>query len=375
MNPSSHIRTNESSSSVLETKIDRLASQLNKIENERVVSLQREVAILRQLLDFQNAKLDKVTSLLTGFVAQLMNRKGKVLDEDEVDSELIPQGDSSEAEDDDESVLRSIRAFQESVNVSDLQRPNMQQQINHHMNHLHPQPNSTHQILIDQNRASLQRIQQQQQQQSAHHQAQGTTSGQVGRTADNNMDPELHHVSAVVTDQRESRSTRHAGRHQRQHTRTSQQAHQDSPAKTKKRGQKRKRGGQGDDVNQLLDEEPVPSKVPTQDANSGKKIHVEFIHNPTTVREIYDEFYKGYKGQEPLCQMDAIYGKNNWRGDSRSKESKRFQRRKRLCDAIKRGSYKYNKSDDEMIDYLESYRKEKSLTWIMNGHIPADLLE
>ena len=49
------------------------------------------------------------------------------------------------------------------------------------------------------------------------------------------------------------------------------------------------------------------------------------MHNPTNVREIYDEFFKGYKGQEPLCELDEKYGKSEWRGDSRSKESKDFK--------------------------------------------------
>ena len=97
------------------------------------------------------------------------------------------------------------------------------------------------------------------------------------------------------------------------------------------------------------------------------------MHNPTNVREIYDEFFKGYKGQEPLCELDEKYGKSEWRGDSRSKESKRFQRRKKLCDAIQRGMVKYGKNADEIIEYLESFRKDKSLTWLMNGHLPEDL--
>lgn len=104
-----------------------------------------------------------------------------------------------------------------------------------------------------------------------------------------------------------------------------------------------------------------------------KKIEIVFIHNPTTVKEIYDEFYHGYKGQEPLCGLDAKYGKHEWRGDSRSKESKRYQRRKKLCDAIQRGILKYGKTADEVIEYLEDYRKEKSLTWLMNGNLPDDL--
>lgn len=357
------MRTSEQNVAFLEAKIDRLTNQLSKVENDRIVSLQREVSILRQLLDLQNVKLDKVTSLLTDLVTQMMSRRGKLPGEDEV-LELRAQGETSEADDDDESVLRSIRAFQESVNVSDLQRHGIQQQINHHVNHLQTQPHMAHQI-------SMQRRQ--------HLLNQTTASDHLGRALDNNMDPELHHVSTVVPNDRHdilSRQVQPQQQPQQRQARRQQEAGDEMPIKQKTRGKKRKRGGVSEEINSILSEEPVSSKKDqSTDQKSDGKVHIEFIHNPTTVREIYDEFFKGFKGQGPLCEMDEKYGKLNWRGDSRSKESKRYQRRKRLCDAIKRGSYKYNKTDDEMIEYLENFRKEKSLTWVMNGHIPDDLKE
>lgn len=104
------------------------------------------------------------------------------------------------------------------------------------------------------------------------------------------------------------------------------------------------------------------------------KINIDFLHNPMTVREIYDEFTVGFRGQPALCELDARFGKHEWRGDLRSKQSKRFQRRKKLCDAISRGMQKYNKSADEIIDYIEEFRGDKLLTWVMNGNLPADLL-
>lgn len=108
-------------------------------------------------------------------------------------------------------------------------------------------------------------------------------------------------------------------------------------------------------------------------ATVDRKIKIEFLHIPSTVQEIYDEFYKGYNGQEPLCELDNKYGKLNWRGDSKTKDSKRYQRRKRLCDTIKKYAKSLGKTDLEVIAILEEFRMEKSLTWIMNGHLPPQL--
>lgn len=104
------------------------------------------------------------------------------------------------------------------------------------------------------------------------------------------------------------------------------------------------------------------------------KVPVDFLHNPMTVREIYEEYTKGFRGQPPLRDFDARYGKHEWRGDSRLKESKRFQRRKKLCDSIERGMRKYGKTAEEITQYIEEFRGEKSLTWVMNGNLPQDLL-
>lgn len=104
------------------------------------------------------------------------------------------------------------------------------------------------------------------------------------------------------------------------------------------------------------------------------KISYDFLHTHMTIAEIYEEYTKGFRGQPPLREMDERYGKHEWRGHSRSKESKRYQRRKRLCDAIEYGMKKYDKSADEIISYIESFRGDKSLTWVMNGNLPEDLL-
>lgn len=105
------------------------------------------------------------------------------------------------------------------------------------------------------------------------------------------------------------------------------------------------------------------------------KLNIDFLHNPMTVKEIYTEFTKGFRGQPPLRELDDRFGKQEWRGDSRTKESKRFQRRRKLCEAIERGMAKYDKSAEEIIQYMEEFRNHRSLTWMMNGNLPKDLLE
>ncbi|KAG5421649.1 hypothetical protein I9W82_000741 [Candida metapsilosis] len=373
---SSHIRTGESNATFLESHIERLSDSLNRVENDRLIPLHREVLILRQLVDFQNTKLDKLTSLLTDLVIQLMVKRGKLPGEDVVEMSLRAHPDSPEEDDEAESMLRSIRAFQESVNVNDLQRHNIQQQLNQHRSNLQThqqqqqqqQQQQTHHPMIDQSRVSMQRMQNQ----LNHHQNQDPTSGHLSRSLGNTMDPEFHHhaASGLIPN---SISSRQVSQDHQTHLPNETN---DEASKQKSKTKKRKRSERNEKDIPSLVEKPVSSKKSrSKDDKAQEKVHIEFIHNPTTVREIYDEFYKGYKGQGPLCEMDEKYGKLNWRGDSRTKESKRYQRRKRLCDAIKRGSYKYNKSDDEMIEYLESFRKEKSLTWVMNGNIPDDLKE
>lgn len=119
-------------------------------------------------------------------------------------------------------------------------------------------------------------------------------------------------------------------------------------------------------------------EVVSMDNMSGRKkpkVTIDFLHNPMTVKEIYDEFTVGFRGQPPLREMDERYGKHEWRGDSRSKESKRFQRRKKLCDAIERGMQKFGKTAEEVQNFIEEFRGDKSLTWVMNGNLPEGLME
>lgn len=122
-----------------------------------------------------------------------------------------------------------------------------------------------------------------------------------------------------------------------------------------------------------IDEGDVDASATGYEDKKKPKISVNFLHNPMLIKEIYDEFTKGYQGQMALKEMDSKYGKHEWRGDSRSKELKRFQRRKRLHDAIERGVLKYEKTAEEIILYIEGFRGERSLTWVMNGNLPPDL--
>ncbi|KHC53812.1 hypothetical protein MEW_02082 [Candida albicans P60002] len=332
-----------------DSKLDKVTSQLN-IDNDKIVDLQQEIVLLKQYIDYQNSKIEKVTSL----IGNLLEKKSQ-----------------------DEAVLNTIQALQEDVDVGDLQR--QVEQLTSHHSLGQSQQQQQHQLLNSQHRQqprqpneqqSLQHHQQphqqhqqqhlhqhQNQHQQQHSQRPSHMSQDISSQLESNMDPALHQVAvataAVQQAQAHSQSNEPLG------MASSSQQRVSKP--TKKQSRKKS------DI--------TGSKGETAGAKSSpvRKVHITFMHNPTNVREIYDEFFKGYKGQEPLCELDEKYGKSEWRGDSRSKESKRFQRRKKLCDAIQRGMVKYGKNADEIIEYLESFRKDKSLTWLMNGHLPEDL--
>lgn len=92
-----------------------------------------------------------------------------------------------------------------------------------------------------------------------------------------------------------------------------------------------------------------------------------------TIKKMYTKFTQGYNGQFPLRELDERFGKLQWRGDSKSKESKRVQLWKKLCEAIEQSIFKYHKSAEKIIQYIEEFREHKSLTWAMNGNLPKDL--
>ncbi|ABN66016.2 predicted protein, partial [Scheffersomyces stipitis CBS 6054] len=283
---------------------DRLTDAVAKLENDKlaendkIVALTNEVTYLRQLLDFQNSKIEKLASL----VADLAENKNQ------------------------DAMINSLSAVQAHVLEHDNDHvTEVQDQVQQQVDQLQPQHDMS--------------------QQQVH--------------LDSNMDPALHQVAVAAAAvqaqqaQQVQAQQQHAQVAQQQHRQDQHQHRQDGGEKARKKSYSNKRKlGEG----------------------SKPKITIDFLHNPMSVKEIYDEFTKGFRGQPALCEMDAKYGKHEWRGDSRSKESKRYQRRKKLCDAIERGMLKYGKPEEEIIRYIEEFRGEKSLTWVMNGNLPEDLL-
>ncbi|KAF6063691.1 Transcriptional activator of glycolytic enzymes family protein [Candida albicans] len=304
-----------------DSKLDKVTSQLN-IDNDKIVDLQQEIVLLKQYIDYQNSKIEKVTSL----IGNLLEKKSQ-----------------------DEAVLNTIQALQEDVDVGDLQR--QVDQLTSHHSLGQSQQQQQHQLLNSQHRQQPPHQQHQQQHlhqhqnqhQQQHSQRPSHMSQDISSQLESNMDPALHQVAvataAVQQAQAHSQSNEPLG------MASSSQQRVSKP--TKKQSRKKS------DI--------TGSKGETAGAKSSpvRKVHITFMHNPTNVREIYDEFFKGYKGQEPLCELDE--------------KIKKISKRKKLCDAIQRGMVKYGKNADEIIEYLESFRKDKSLTWLMNGHLPEDL--
>ncbi|CCE89027.1 Piso0_001825 [Millerozyma farinosa CBS 7064] len=284
----------------IQASFDKINEAIGKIEGEKIVSINQELSYVRQILDYQNNKIEKLTSIL----ADILENKNQ------------------------NAIITSLQTMQdqESVHVGGGghgDRPQGQDSMG---------------------------MSAQVQDSIGHQDADSLNNSSV--PLDSNMDPQLHQVAAAAVQQAEEHAAHHS-------------THPELDKYRKKIYLKRK---SGDEHNA-----PVGESAAVRAAKR-PKIQINFLHNPMTVKEIYDEFTKGFRGQPPLCEMDARFGKHEWRGDSRSKESKRYQRRKKLCDAISKGMQKYDKSADEIIRYIEEFRGDKSLTWIMNGNLPPDLL-
>lgn len=277
----------------LEDQIKSLSDKLQHVEDDKLNALSNEVMYLKEVIDFQNSKIDKLTSLITDVLKQ------------------------------DNNVL-TLSAIQEGLSDINVNVPNNSIQVNNQAN-----SRSRHQ-----QQSSMNSIQNNGSTISSNHEQQNSLSH-----LDGSLHPQLQVDHQVMSHSVNDMSTSQV----------------DNVSMT--------------DLNFKLKELSKPPSAETR----RPKITIDFIHNPMTVREIYDEYTKGFKGQPPLCELDQKFGKLRWRGDSRSKESKRYQRRKRLCDAIKRGMQKYNKSEDEIINYIEEFRGDKSLTWVMNGNLPPDI--
>lgn len=326
----------------------KLNDTVAKLENE-VNTLGQDVAYLRHVVDFQGLKIAKLVLLITEMlhnkdVTSLVNLAQAIQDSDPFDVD--------ETHD-------SVDLISESVH-----------DLVHEVSSL----------------PSLQSL--------------GVVPGVVnvlGVLLDSNMDPQLHQVAqaAVQAQLKDLNDKKGRKRPFGKINGNSKQQHQQQPqsqAQTQHHSQQHPQHPQqhpqqllqhSQQLSQLAQNKDPMSNLPglevvSVDAMTGRKkpkISIDFLHNPMTVKEIYDEFTKGFRGQPPLRQMDERFGKHEWRGDSRSKESKRFQRRKKLCDAIERGMAKYAKSAEEIISYIEEFRGDKSLTWVMNGNLPRDLTD
>lgn len=304
------------SGSFVENNMKKIYQSLRKHETERlelfssISSINQEISYLRHIIEFQNQKIEKFTNI----ISEALENKDQI------------------------NLINSLQELQDNV---DEQQKNGQ----------NPVVDSSQAILVNDNEAP-----------GNNGSNSGGPAGQTNPSLESNMDPALSEVAQAAVQAAAQAEV--------------QQQFQNI---TRKKQQKRS-------SNKLSDEQQSGSSTfnsINESQNSGSnsqprrvkkpKIVVEFLHNPMTVQEIYDEFTKGFKGQIPLKDMDEAYGKHEWRGDSRSKESKRFQRRKKLCDAIDRGVEKFNQPIEEIIRKIEHFRGDKSLTWIMNGHLPAEL--
>lgn len=305
----------------------KVTEQVGKLEQE-IGSMSQEMAYLRHMVEYQNNKIAKMARLLSDvfnnkdvpLLSQLLQALQDGIHDDPFNVDTHTPMDSSVEVHDQVHEVHSL------VNMPLLQPlvPNVVQGVNV-------------QGVSGQNVQNVQNVQ---------------NAQNVPVLLDGNMDPQLHQVArAAVLAQKDNTHKRFLN---------------GSPEKA--------RPVPADKMIMPLDD----GKGMDEDEMEGRKkprIPVEFLHNPVTVREIYEEFTKGFRGQLPLREMDEQYGKQSWRGDSRSKWLKRFQRRKKLCDAIERGMEKYDKSADDIISYIEEFRGDKSLTWVMNGNLPSDLME
>ena len=282
----------------LQGQLVKLYEVVDKLENDKVASLTREVEYLRGLVAMQNVKIDKLTGMFTAYFESK----------------------------NEESLISSIQAIEQQAEDRELQ-----QQLESNMDP------ALHQVAV-------------------------AAAAVQAQSNDRRLGQNFHDHHDVHPDVELAAAAAAAAVHAQQED--------DAHGKKKSYISKRKASGQSVDIDAGDGDELHGGEY---DKNKKPKIVVDFLHNPMSIKEIYDEFTKGFRGQLPLKEMDAKYGKHEWRGDSRSKESKRFQRRKRLYDAIERGVLKYGKTPDEIISYIERYRGDKLLTWVMNGNLPLDL--
>lgn len=103
----------------------------------------------------------------------------------------------------------------------------------------------------------------------------------------------------------------------------------------------------------------------------------KFIRSPHSVREIWQEYAEGVKGQPSVKEMDSLYH-SAWRKDPAV--SKRYSRRRVLCKAIENGLVK-GYDLESVIELLENHRvmdqekrTKQPLGWLcQSSNIPQTL--
>lgn len=327
----------------------KLSETIAKLENE-VSTMSLDMALLRHVLDFLNQRFDNLAQLLKEYLT--LNK-------------------------DMSSFVNSVQALQESHPFNVDETHDSVDSVDSVNDSVHGLVHDVHEVASA--LPSLQSLSV----------VAGVNGPGVnpGVLLESNMDPQLHQVAQAAVQAQSASKDRNdmkirkrsfvkvngnsaAKQQQQQHQQKQQQQAQIPQAQPQHQHSQQQKVSMPVSMPGL---EVV--NVDNMGGRKKPKITVDFLHNPMTVKEIYDEFTKGFRGQIPLREMDERFGKHEWRGDSRSKESKRFQRRKKLCDAIERGMGKYGKSGEEIISYIEEFRGDKSLTWVMNGNLPRDLIE
>lgn len=353
----------------IEEKLNRLTKKISSYDNERldilssVTSINQELSYFRHIIDFQNQKIEKLTSL----ISDIFENKDPLY--------IINSLQSIQDSNDNVNVGNNVEPVDTTINV--------------------PDDNDNGDKVTTDNDIELTNADVAANLANATASVNSNQSKHISSHLDSNMDPALHVAQAAVQaqnyHQQQSQSQQPQQNQPSQHQASNQQIARQQEKKITKRtfsdGFDNRKANSSPPLRQQKNkpsQDASPSSgiltnsesaTPTASTRRAKKpkISVEFLHNPMTVNEIYDEFNKGFRGQIPLKDMDDRYGKHEWRGDSRSKESKRFQRRKKLCDAIDRGCVRFNQSPEEIIRRIEEFRGDKSLTWIMNGNLPAEL--
>lgn len=324
-----------------------------------ISSFNQELSYLRNIIEFQSQKVEKLTNLITDVLENKdqINIINSLQDNDNGDSRNDDQNIDKVIDDQD----RAMAAAAAAATADTVAQQQHHQQQQHH-------------------RHQQQQQQHLQQQQQHHHHQQQISQGQhpqqrnnhhATNHLDNNMDPALSEVAQAAV-QAQSDVDLYKKSNKRSHSKTK---HTNNTGNSNNAGDNNIDDNSKIGSNDISEFDPESSNSELNSTRKTKKpkVVIEFLHNPMTVQEIYDEFNIGFKDQLPLKLLDQKYGKHEWRGDSRSKESKRFQRRKKLCDAIDRGVIKFDRTPQDIIGMIERFRGDKSLTWVMNGNFPPEL--